>query len=267
MTILLEKKALKCVIMGIILIALGLLGGSLYIKKTAVEPKNLPNSSKSHKKMVNFYQKWLISEENALWNQLEAEYGIVKGECERVGKEVNEDPQNEDQKPVSLKVAQIMKNIVSDFMLPFDVIAMNDNQMNALARASKSFIFINEDRLPEYSECAHYFLIGHEVRHILHKDADCLVGLEVLLNKKAVVPSDDPADLYNRFRRFIELRADIETALVSPIYAQGLIETMDIFTKGGRPGRGITHPLVSTRRHVGTKLLAAHQKVAAAILA
>ena len=101
---------------------------------------------------------------------------------------------------------------------------------------------------------AKIFTIGHEAQHIRFKDDSTFCIVEQLLDKRCA-NAEQKQKVLERFRRFLEARADYYAIIKHPDYAQGLIEFMDyMFQLGGE--NGITsHPLKKTRIALGKKVL------------
>jgi hypothetical protein len=210
------------------------------------------------KPLHNFYQQWLDEEEKNLWQAIETTYNISKEDCKLFGADIQE-PAVEHYN-FSPETKNLIATVLADFGIEKATI-IGSNPNSTTATSYRSTVCVNEKKLLRHSIVGQKYIIAHELQHLHNQDAIIGTALEVLLEKKGLSKSNDPKHPANKMSRFFELRADIQTAIHSPDYAQGLFQAMNIFKKNGI-NLGISHPKIALRQQVAKNIMKAHTLVA-----
>ena len=204
------------------------------------------------------YTNWLIQEEASLWSELAKTIKLSQNYFSQLKKQWYKDYQHEEkillkeetsQRPLSQKTYELVTSILSDFNLSNRQISIKPWKDDSAAAATDTTLFINEKCFNQLQHEAQKFVIGHELQHFLHKDSSTNYVLRRHYKKNT--PSDAKDHPLNKFARFHELRADIQSALHGPDYAKGYV----LYLETLKDNIGITHPKNSLRLAIGRKIL------------
>ncbi len=223
--------------------------------------KSIPVNAEINKKNMRlFYEDWLNKEEKRLWELVKEKYGVDYKTCKEFSLTIKESLPKK-----VYPLSQKTKNLINEIAQEFEVTGLNalgNANLRSPAGAYATTLCINEAELTSYPHSMQRYIIAHEMQHIIYQDAALKTSLHYFLEEKGIPLSPLTTDPVNKIARFIELRADIHTALHSASYAQGLVTAMKIFraqTDESEEAHDIGHPKIALRSKVGRKILLAHQ--------
>jgi hypothetical protein len=254
-----EKKHLLILISATLLIA----GGILYSKskkiKITVETSSIEKKDKTLTLSAhNYFIQKLDTALQEVWKSFE-KIGITKQRYQQALQEYRQKYLRSDypngSNQVSSDTKQFVQGILKEFGInPQEITIVGWNDISP-AGASEKVIYINEKEFNTYSQDAKYFLIGHEIQHILHQDNCSRYTLELLCNYNGIPTEQSKESPLCQYSRFKEMRADVKTALKGKNWAQGYLDFAKEFHKRAGNNPGITHPLIQDRIALAQEIL------------
>lgn len=169
----------------------------------------------------DFFSTYLKKREDEVWQELE-KLGITKQKLKDARSQYYQDYVKADMPPSKKKVDEEVKRLILDVFQEFDAdhkkIQIISHPILAPIATTDKIILVNEEILKKLSEKAQRFVIAHEIQHIINQDSstDYLVD-KLLPQEQQVEGFAHPAHQFSCFR---EERADIQTALKSPQWAE-----------------------------------------------
>lgn len=221
--------------------------------------------NKSFSSTVGMYEqikKEIKQQEQKAWDLLQTDTNLSKEEClvkhkknyplyKRLQKE-NQRSKCAQYPKLKEETVSFVQNIVHDLgMNPIDIPIIPYNGNGSPAAADDSSIFIDEKEFECYSPEACRFFIAHEISHLRVQDQSLYHAMRSLINRKKI-PSKKKKNAINAFKRFQEIRADMNALLsVGEKYACGAFKFFNKLQElDGGDNPGITHPKTSKRREV-----------------
>lgn len=253
-----EKKHLVLV-SATLLIAGGILfSKSKKIKITVQTSSTEKKDTTSILSAQNYFTQKLDNVLQEVWKSLES-IGITKQRYQQALQEYRQKYLRSDfpsgGNQVSPETKQFVQGILKDFGInPQEIIIAGWTDISP-AGASEKVIYINEKEFNTYSQDAKYFLIGHEIQHILHQDNCSRFTLELLCRYNGISTEPKPENPLCQYSRFKEMRADIKTALKGKSWAQGYLDFAKEFQKRAGNAPGITHPKIQDRIALAQEIL------------
>lgn len=207
-----------------------------------------PKTAEQKKEAREHFDKHLAKQEKAVWQELE-KIGVTRNQFDQAKAELQQEFKDVDVVPANSKIvtpetATIIQTVLEEFGMDTNtpIVAY---EIQAPIAASDKILFVNEAIFNQFSLPAQRFVVAHEVQHMLNQDTATTFTINKLRNNdERETETDHPV---NRFSRFREERADIQTALTSKHWAENY-ETFakEISEKWGDP-EDPTHPKNSER--------------------
>lgn len=229
--------------------------GYTVIRYTGHTITKTQSSEQTKLSVQEYYQNKLKAHEHRVWQKLNG-IGITKKTCDALRDKYADTQKPVISKKISKKTVALIHDVLKFFNLDPQKIAIVDYQDPSPAATSNSTIYICEPLFNKLSEASQRFVIGHEIHHMMHGDSILCSCFHDLLddNDPNLSSKNHPFNEHSRFREF---RADIETAIASPEYAQGYIEFMKETIKLSGHNPGITHPKHTERLALAEKIYTA----------
>ena len=210
---------------------------------------SVTESTEEKKSARNHFKNYLKQQEDTAWKELEKS-GITRNKFEQAKSELQEefhalDTPPADSQPVSAETESIIKEVLKEFGRNADDISIVSHDIQAPIAASDKILFVNEKIFNQFSLESQRFVIAHEIQHMLHQDTATTFTINKLRNNDE--PITDPDHPVNRFSRFREERADIETALTSKHWAENYETFAKEVTQKWGDTDDPTHPKNSER--------------------
>ncbi len=152
---------------------------------------------------------------------------------------------------VSPQLRNLIQDIIKKTALdPESIGIIHDKNQDSEASSDENTIYLNEKLFSNLSQAAQRFIIAHELQHILFQDSKHYTKLA----KRIGISAEELSDRGNldhplcHYSRFLEKRADLYAALMSPEYAQDYLTCTQeqLHQLGDDPFNG-THPTRSER--------------------
>jgi hypothetical protein len=212
-----------------------------------------------------YYNDFLHDQELSIWKKLNA-VGVTAHECRQIQNDhlckqknitTKKQKQKEFPKKLSTKMRRLVTAVLSDFNISPKAITLQPYKHRSPAATENSCLFIDEETMNTFSPKAQRFIIAHELQHFCHYDSAMEYAMQTILTKKAVKQThlpDDPYNPLNEYSRFVELRADIKSA-INKMYAEGYREFAEQLIAEDGEGKGIMHPKNSERLAIAQRIL------------
>lgn len=162
----------------------------------------------------NEITKALHQKEQKLWQALSV-VGIDKPKvssgncmCRCTKKHTVRQTNNSSLLTAEAKTINLVKRVQQELGMADRNIAVYETSANTIAYSLPDMIVINKKLMAKYLQEAQEFIIGHELIHIQHEDSK-ICGIIDQQSKQS--NNKKARDLYNKFGRFTEWRADVLT--------------------------------------------------------
>ena len=196
---------------------------------------------------------WLDEEETRVWNELEQTLGVSKELClsrkaalhdtyEQGAKQLQKN--SAELPPLAPATVELVKNVLHDFNISEDSIAILPFADSYPASADDYSVFINEEFFNMLSPLAQKFCIGHELQHFLFKDDSTSHVLEQVTTPEMEESFEHPISQLSRIQ---ELKADLYAAFGGAEYTRGYNEFFKIALEVIGDHKVPTHPMNSLR--------------------
>jgi len=207
-----------------------------------------PKTADQKKDTREHFSEQLAQQEKAAWQELE-KIGITRNQFEQAKEELKENYAREDvvpanSKSVSAETARIIKTVLEEFGVDNNTpIVAYDIQ--APIAASDNILFVNEAIFNQFSLPAQRFVVAHEIQHMRNQDTVSTFTINKL--RESDEQETDADHPINKFTRFREERADIQTALTSKHWAENYQTFAKEISKKWGDTEDPTHPKNSER--------------------
>ncbi len=233
-----NKKTFKIILVLIIGIVLGKV---LLHNSNSIEPVIGQHAN---------YIDYLKDYEDKAWRALN-DVGIKVQECEKHKSiyidDLKEEVRAQAKDQVSPKTETIVRTVLDDFGVNQNRISVIPINHHCCAGATEFGVYVNELRFNTLTPDEQYFVIGHEIQHVIHEDGSTKYAMKQCDNQKT---KEELQHALNMYSRFTEERADIKAALKNERYARGYVAYMERVIAGDTSDEkkgGITHPKYSKR--------------------